>query len=342
MSLHNPKVTVVMPAYNAETYLRQAIDSILNQTFNDFELLIINDGSTDATFDIINSYNDNKIRLINNEKNIGLVEVRNLGVYESKGKYIAFLDADDIAYPARLSEQVNFLDHNYSFGMIGSSIELIYEKGLSPGKVMKYPADSEMIPSLLLFGNYFAQSSLMIRKDILPTAPYREYPGTEDYDLWIRIANTHKIWNLPLVLVKYRIHTASISLEKADVIEEYVRTIVTNYLASIGVTPSKSELDVHRKIGSLKFPATHEFLLEAETWLLRLFLANSTACFFKSPCFECCLGEKWYLVCRESSQLGIKAWQLFWKSDLHKYANLSLWQQFKFLVRCAIKWQGKR
>lgn len=117
-----------MPVYNGERFLREAIESVLQQTFADFELLIVNDGSTDRSLDIIQTYNDSRIRLIDNGANLGLIAARNTGLKNARGEYIALLDCDDIAYPDRLAEQIAFLDKNPSFGMVGAWIEMIDEK----------------------------------------------------------------------------------------------------------------------------------------------------------------------------------------------------------------------
>ena len=115
----NPKVTVLMPVYNCEKYLRESIESILNQTFKDFEFLIINDGSSDKSAEIVESYNDNRINFVQNEKNIGLAASLNRGLDIAKGEYIARMDADDISLPERLEKQVRFMETNPQIGICG-------------------------------------------------------------------------------------------------------------------------------------------------------------------------------------------------------------------------------
>ena len=123
--MRNPKITVLMPVYNGEKYLREAIGSILNQTFNDFEFLIINDSSTDSTREIILSYDDTRIRLEDNEKNIGLTHSLNKGLRLAKGKYVARMDADDISLPDRLEKQLAVIENNTDVSIVACWIDII-------------------------------------------------------------------------------------------------------------------------------------------------------------------------------------------------------------------------
>ena len=123
--MRTPLVSVAMPAYNSEEYVKQAIDSVLAQTFSDFELIIVNDGSSDRSKEIILSYTDERIRYLENEKNLGIVKTRNRCIANAAGKYIAVLDNDDIALPFRLEEQVRFLEANSDYGVCGSFYRII-------------------------------------------------------------------------------------------------------------------------------------------------------------------------------------------------------------------------
>jgi len=127
--MKNPEVTVLMSVYNGEKYLREAIDSILNQTFTDFEFLIVNDGSTDRTAEILRSYDDPRIIIINNEKNIGLTKSLNIGLRMAKGEYIARMDADDVSMPERLQKQIELLNQKKNTGLVGTYYTIINEKG---------------------------------------------------------------------------------------------------------------------------------------------------------------------------------------------------------------------
>lgn len=209
------KVTVLMSVYNGERYLRETIESILNQTFKDFEFLIINDGSTDSTREIISSYNDYRIRLINNEVNIGLTKSLNKGIGVAKGKYIARMDADDISLSARLQKQVEFLDEHFTVGLVGTSVVQIDEEGRT---VVEIPllTESAKIQEELLFGNQFCHGSIMFRKECVERAgKYREeFKYAQDYDLYLRMAEYYELSNLNDFLYKWRLVVSSISVSR--------------------------------------------------------------------------------------------------------------------------------
>ncbi|MGC8803914.1 MAG: glycosyltransferase, partial [Bacteroidales bacterium] len=208
----NSYVTVLMSVYNASPYLRESIESILSQTYPHFEFLIINDASTDNSSQIIKSYTDNRICLIENIHNLGLNESLNKGLRQARGQYIARMDADDIALPQRLERQVNFLENNPDYGLVGSYMQLLSSKQL-----VKVPTSDEAIRTVMLFHNPFVHPSVMIRKAVLDRY-HLWYDETllaaEDEDLWFRIAQHCKVANLPEVLLLYRIHSQQVSIAK--------------------------------------------------------------------------------------------------------------------------------
>lgn len=341
MGLIGPKVSVVMPVLNGERYLRYSIESILKQTYTDFELLIVNDGSTDSSLEIIKSYSDPRIRLINNEKNLGLVKTRNLGFYEAKGIYIALLDCDDIAYPTRLAEQIAAMDKDSELGLLGSWADCIDEYGKNLSNISWRPEiSSSKIPATLLFMNCFATSSVLIRKQALPDTWYREeYPVAEDYDLYVRITQKFKASNLPNFLAAYRSHNKGISKIKKQQMEECVRNIIIYELQNIGIQPTKRELDIHQHMAWPSLKCNAALIEEAESWLLGLQDANDQIGYFEQAPFIAELGMRWFLLCNNSSQLGPWIWRKFWNSALFTQADINLKQKSKFAVKCLIRYQ---
>lgn len=202
---NNPKITVLMSVYNGDRYLKEAIDSILAQTFTDFEFLIIDDASTDGSFKIISEYTDNRLISIQNNNNLGLAKSLNIGVKIAKGEYIARMDADDVSKPERFEIQSNFLRNNLEIGVVGSWTEVIDEQGR---KVDKWDLNlsSEQLYYLLHFKNCLTHSSVMIRKAILLEAGgYDEsIINAQDFELWNRLIKVTKIAILKETLVKWR------------------------------------------------------------------------------------------------------------------------------------------
>lgn len=205
------KISIIMPVYNGEKYLKEAIDSILNQKFKDFELIIINDCSKDNTLKIINSYNDERIILVNNDKNLGIAQTLNKGIEISKGKYIARMDADDICYPHRLETQINFMENNLDIGMCGSAVEVFTDKS---SDIHKCPLNHNEIKVLQIFNSAFCHPAIMIKKEILEQNNLRYndfYEGMEDYELWIRMSKVTKLANIDDILLKYRSHSGQVT-----------------------------------------------------------------------------------------------------------------------------------
>lgn len=244
--MRNPKVTIIMPVYNGEKYLQEAIDSILQQTFKDFVFLIINDGSTDGTDKILQSYNDKRIKIMNNEKNIGLTKSLNKGLKLARGEYIARQDADDISFPERLEKEVLFLDQNKNIALVGTYYYIINEKGRMLNTI-KLLTKSEEIKIGLLKGNQFGHGSVMFRAEcIKEVGYYREELGpAEDYDLWLRISDRYNMENIPEPLYKWRINIESVSIKKKVLIGKY--TLLAVELAKERRKLGKDKLQILKK-----------------------------------------------------------------------------------------------
>lgn len=215
--MDKPMVTVLMSVYNGEKFLREAIDSILNQTFTDFEFLIINDGSTDKSVEIIESYEDSRIRLINNEKNLKLIASLNKGISLARGKYIARMDCDDISMPNRLEKEVNFLENSLDYGLVGTYYTVIDGEGRDQYNV-SYPSSNELIKLFLSLNCPLAHGSIMGRTELFKQNLYgsEESYAVEDYELWTRMSKVTKIHNIPEYLFKYRVYGESFSDSKTQ------------------------------------------------------------------------------------------------------------------------------
>ncbi len=205
-----------MSVYNGERFLREAIESILSQTFRDFEFIIVNDGSTDGTAAILDSYatSDPRVRVCHQE-NRGAAASWNRGCSSAQGKYIARMDADDIAIKDRLSRQIEFLENHHEVGVLGSAVEFIDNTGKTLWNC-PYPEEDHDIRSALLHWCPFAHPAVVMRRETFSSVGgYRNaFADAADYDLWTRIADRYQLANLAEVLVKYRIHPAQVSCSK--------------------------------------------------------------------------------------------------------------------------------
>ena len=209
---NKPFISVLLPVYNCEKYIFEAVESILNQTYTHFELLIIDDCSTDATLQICKSFQDDRIVIIEKEKNSGYTNSLNYGISIAKGKYIARMDGDDISLPERFKKQVTFLEANEDVVLCGTWLGII-----GSTNVIKLPENHTDIKLGLLKGNCMAHPSVMIKKQILNEL-YVVYDilkePAEDYDLWVRLLAIGKLHNLKEVLLNYRVHNMQVSQKR--------------------------------------------------------------------------------------------------------------------------------
>jgi glycosyltransferase involved in cell wall biosynthesis len=211
----NPKVTVLMPAYNAEKYIGEAIRSVLAQTFRDFELLIVDDGSRDGTQDVVRSFDDPRIRLLC-RKRAGISAALNAGLETARGQYIARFDADDICMPARLMRQVLFLDGHPAYVVAGSDAEYVSEEGAHLFTFSCAGHTNREIFDNLYKNCPFIHSSVMFRKAaVIEAGGYSLHAHNfEDYLLWVQLLRSGKCMNLPEVLLKVRINPDSVTIDE--------------------------------------------------------------------------------------------------------------------------------
>jgi hypothetical protein len=206
--MNNRAVSVVMSVFNGEAFLHEAVTSILRQSYRDFEFIIIDDGSTDGSAEMLDEFRrrDSRIRVVH-QPNSGLVQALNSGCGLAGGKYIARMDADDVAMEDRLKVQVEAMEMAPDIGVLGSAVVFIDASGEKVDIPRYHPTDSAEIQRALLDGNVIWHPSVLIRTSILAlVGGYRNIPDAEDYDLWLRVADHAQLKNLPVPLLKYRVH----------------------------------------------------------------------------------------------------------------------------------------
>jgi glycosyltransferase involved in cell wall biosynthesis len=237
-----PKVSVIMPAYNSEKYIGEAIESILNQTFTDFEFIILNDGSTDNTAKIIKEYakKDKRIRFINNKKNRGIVGVLNQGLDLATGKYIARMDSDDISLPERFEKQIKYMEQHPECGVLGTWFHMFGNKDYI---ITNRPKILDILK--ILHGYSVGHPTVMIRKSVIDKYEFRyknDYKYCEDYELWSRMIFVTEIHNLQEVLLNYRWSGDNISVVHSEKQQELTEKVRQNILNKI--TQDKNIQDI--------------------------------------------------------------------------------------------------
>ena len=236
-----PKISVVMPAYNAEAYIGVAIDSILTQSFTDFEFLILNDCSADNTEAIIKSYDDPRIVYIKNEQNMGVAATLNKGLHFAQGEYIARMDADDIALPQRFEKQVAYLDNHPEIAVLGTQVRFFCDDG--DGDPFCYFGSSQQLKIDLLFASAIAHPSVMMRRQlILDLGCYnRSFEGLEDYELWCRVSQQAALSVYPEILLRYRIHPGQVTQQPSERKMQAARNLKMRQLTRLGL-PTEGEI----------------------------------------------------------------------------------------------------
>ncbi|HQD08740.1 MAG TPA: glycosyltransferase [Flavihumibacter sp.] len=274
VTVNNPEplISVVMPAYNAAQYILESIESVLSQSYRHFELLVIDDGSTDNTADIIRSVNDDRIKLVANDQNHGIIFTLNRGIALANGKYIARLDSDDLAMPTRFEKQVRFMEENPKAGACGTYFKVIDKEGKTLQQV-KFPSAPRDAKTYLLLHNCFCHSSVMMRTDLAKALKYAdEYLVCEDHELWHRISQVTEIANVPEYLTAYRIHGNNISTTKREIMFNSLKMLNRKMLTDIGMIFSEEELTLHSAMLTYQHQVFDGIKLDAlDNWIIKLY-----------------------------------------------------------------------
>lgn len=296
-------ISVVMSVYNGELYLDEAIQSILTQTYSKFEFIIIDDGSTDNSLEIIKKYKkeDSRIVLISRE-NRGLIYSLNEGISLAKGKYIARMDADDISTHNRFKEQCTFMEEHKEVGVCGSFVELFYENNNT--KYWTFPTKNDELKTRLLFSVPVAHPSVLIRKSIIDKYSLvyeEEYKNAEDYAFWLEFSNYTKFANINQVLLKYRYLEVSVSRQadksKNDVRYNTIKSIFTKVLKKLEIQNTEEENRLHFIIASNERMAQNNVNIEGlHIYIAKILKANKKTEYFNQKYLLKFLTKKFLIV----------------------------------------------
>lgn len=336
-----PRVTVLMSVYNGEKYLTEAIDSIVNQTFADFEFIIINDGSTDNSICIIESYGDPRICLVNNDRNLGLPISLNRGFELARGEYIARMDADDISRPERLARQISFLDAHPQVGVCGGWVRFFPPPG---SDVWKLPESSEEIKCMQFYTVGVAHPAVMMRKKFFTDNGLLYDPRfrfSQDYELWGRALQYMDFANIQEVLLDYRISSGQICSRYGSEQLAAVAPLRLQRVRELGIEPTPEEQLLHEMILNNAVPPEPETLDQVEQWLLRLESANRVSKKYSTVIFPKRLLDLWFSTCISSADRSVCSWQRCLSSPLWSSAHDSVWLRVRSF--CAwVKRKGLR
>lgn len=336
-SARAPRVTVFLPVYNSENYVSEAIDSVLSQSFTDFELLIIDDGSSDNTPSVLKSYEeDPRVRIVIQDENKGQPYTRNHGLDLARGEYIAFVDSDDKCAVNRLERQVDFLERNDNIDGVGSWVYIMDSKGhTSPDRIKKYKLNPEEIACQFLSGCPVLHPTLLIRMKAFAHYRYDDgYSLAQDYELFMRMSRTCRFANIPEPLVLYRQHDGQVSNVQVKEQDNLTRRIQEVQLQSLGISCTQVDLLLHwclfgtksreRVLKADGYQLDIKYLQWARHWLELLYQANAKHNIYPEPEFSNLLIKKWIRACRKSCKNS---------SIISVVREFLLFSHKKFLIR---------
>lgn len=329
------KVSVILPIYNAETHLDEAIKSVLHQTYQNVELILIDDASSDQSRDIALRYIGANVKLIENFENVGVAESLNRAISHCNGKYVARMDADDICLPTRLEKQVRFLEDRSQVGVCGTWVKHI---GRYEGVLEKKPVGSQCIKAFMTLDNPIMHPTVMMRRSVLNEFDFRydaSFERCEDFDLWERISQIVDIDNIPEPLLEFRVHETSVTAVHSDEMWQKTYAVLQRGLKRLCIDADSSEIAFHRKVFHGEPLASISELNDAEKWYNYIYLKNSQEGLHDDRALHEALGFAWYTLCRNSSHLGMEVWKRYRKSKFAGCEAIDITQKVTFgLVAC--------
>lgn len=296
-----------MPAYNAASNLKEAIDSILTQVYRDFELIIIDDTSTDSTAEIISHFTDSRILYLHNKVKLGVVNSRNRGISMAKGEYIAILDSNDIALPDKLEKQVAFLESNPDHGACGSFYYVIDKNGKKLPSVT-LPVNAADLKTYLYFNICFSHSTLMMRTRLARIYEYRSgFDSIEDHEIGYRISREWKVANISSFTTFYRDNENEASDEKIIRLLEVRKRMDSNVLKDLGILFTENELELHSNFINLQdsFFSEKVKLEKLEIWLVNFYSHIKMQPGINQALVRRIIAVRWFLICLKTRHFGM-------------------------------------
>jgi Glycosyl transferase family 2 len=312
----NPVVSVVLPFLNGERWLRQALDSLQAQDFSDFEVIAIDDGSTDSSVSLVERAANQglRIRLLHNGTNLGIVASLNRGLDAASGGFIARMDADDVCVRSRFARQLAFLTET-GCDACGS---WFVEFGQGPPRAVRWPSSEAALRAAMLFQNTICHPTLMARREVFERFRYREeYRLSEDYDLFARAMSHFRMANVAEPLLRYRRHPAQTTQARRDAMEAIAEKIRLEALSAAGITASSDEQSIHNMIRAPRSIYKLVDLLGIESWLKKLVAIHP------DPEAQRVIASQWIRACVRAAPLGMRMLRTYRASSLPKIAVAS-------------------
>lgn len=326
-----PKVSVYIPLYNREKSIGKAIEGILSQSYKDLELIIIDDGSTDNSLEIVSQYRDKRIKLYQNSQNKGVVFTRNRAFELANGEYLAINDSDDYSFPNRIEKQVKVLDNHKNIGILGGKAKRIDHLGNKT--IWEYPNESKNIKCRLFWGSAMINSTLLMRISMMLENNLRynkDFPVAEDYELFERAQNYFELRNLDDVLIEYYSHPTNLTNSQNKLMIQKAFEINMRQISQLGVELNQAEIQTWFKLFSYDFNFDKESLVILSRLGEKLIRANNQLKIYDNSIFAGQLSKRIYESLYHSKKYG--SYKSFTKSILMPHKSLSPFERIKFYI----------
>jgi glycosyltransferase involved in cell wall biosynthesis len=328
--MSSPVVTVLMPVYNAQDFLREAVDSVLSQSFTDFELLAIDDGSTDGSALMLSSYSDHRIRVLSNERNIGLIGTLNRGIGEARGRYIIRQDADDISLPGRFAQLVAHMEAHPDVAICGSWYDGLTDGVRHPG--VRYAPDDATIRLRHLYQIHISHGTSIWRTEAFRGHGWLfdpDFRHAEDYDLFVRASLSARLANLPEVLYLVRYHGASVSQVHSAVQDTNSVRVIMRLFGHLGAPATPAHVAAFRAMCYGEYSSNSIDLGQLGILLGTLAQSQSAADYVSRTELLAFLAHRWYHLCYHRRAYSV------WRSNpLARHATQEgIFSRVKFRVR---------
>lgn len=331
-----PNVSVIMAVHNGLPHLQTAVNSILNQTFQDFEFLIVDDASDDYSFSLLRAYKDPRVKLMRNSRRKGLSYSLNRALAFARGKYVARMDHDDISLLDRIEVQVAFLETNRGIDIVGSWVETI---GIGAHLLWELPTEDEDIKCELMFNPSLVHSSVMFRKSV-GLRYNQNIKQSQDYELWNRVSGRVTFANIDKVLIKYRIHQGQVGKKSGFKQAKIADKIRARILLQRGLRPSSVILKLHNDISRWRFSGKETDLMAINRWLTTVWESKLGKTELDKRALRKSLSKRWLASCLASIKLGLKTWNIFKANELSK--SITFAQRTNLLAKCFFRQMGWR
>jgi glycosyltransferase involved in cell wall biosynthesis len=292
-----PLVTIILPAYNAAPYIQEAVDSMLNQTFTNFELIIIDDCSTDNTAQLAQAYTtDKRVKVIINAQNLGLIGTLNYGFGIANTKYIARMDADDISEPTRLEKQVAYMESHPNVGIISCC----FQNFVNDTRTVVYAEKNEDIKLNLLYKTNICHAAAIIRKTLVDQhTPFynSDYAHAEDYELWARMSLYTDFYNIPEILYRVRVLSTSVSRVFNTIQQENTYRVIQYLFVRFGITLDDAALHLWLKTCYADFGMNAKEIGVVDALLVKLINANKQVNYVNQAALENRVVDMWFHIC---------------------------------------------